>query len=552
MKEVSGRGYESRIVVDDDNIGDLERQVARFEAILRSARDGLISIDSSGRVTLFNEGAERMFGYSASEVLGRNVALLMPDPYRREHDGYIRDYRQTGEARAIGRVRRVEGLRSSGEKFPIELSVSEARVGDEVLYTAIIRDVSEVERTRSDLDESRRALFALIANLPGAVYRMAASPGMPFDLVGDKIEDLTGYQAADFMQQKVVYADLVHPDDRERAADQIQDAIALKRGFRIEYRVCSADGRERWVRDQGRGVYDEEGRPEAIEGFLDALGLALGEAGGGEGIGPQKFSGDRTGFGPELEQIDLLLHGEETADLLEEGLKGFLGEVFVLITVESTAAFHQIQQQFQTVFPVAAVVQVAADQIQDSIGEQALEVVLQGLAQIGLLAHALQQLDALLQQLGGRFKAAVMAAIGPCALGGQAGQQGEIQFTAAAQGWCLGWLQGAPCPFKRFGWLTRLHQQQQGPHLVVARHLQGRLAAVVVAVEIGEQPFVMLPPLAVAEQISAAAQQQGPRFDGVAGEPIAGGPLQPLLKRAQHLFSACHGAYPQQAEMVEG
>ena len=268
MKEVSGRGYESRIVVDDDNIGDLERQVARFEAILRSARDGLISIDSSGRVTLFNEGAERMFGYSASEVLGRNVALLMPDPYRREHDGYIRDYRQTGEARAIGRVRRVEGLRSSGEKIPIELCVSEARVGDEVLYTAIIRDVSEVERTRSDLDESRRALFALIANLPGAVYRMAASPGMPFDLVGDKIEDLTGYQAADFMQQKVVYADLVHPDDRERAADQIQDAIALKRGFRIEYRVCSADGRERWVRDQGRGVYDEEGRPEAIEGFL--------------------------------------------------------------------------------------------------------------------------------------------------------------------------------------------------------------------------------------------------------------------------------------------
>jgi PAS domain S-box-containing protein len=255
-------------VVDDDNRADVERQVARFEAILRSARDGLISIDASGRVTLFNEGAERMFGYAASEVLGRNVAFLMPEPYRREHDGYIRDYQQTGEARAIGRVRRVEGLRSSGERFPVELSVSEARAGDEVLYTAIIRDVSEVEQTRDDLDESRRALFALIANLPGAVYRLAASPGRPIDLVSEKIEDLTGYLPADFMQGKVVYADLVHPDDRERVAGQIREAIALRRSFRIEYRLRNAQGGEKWVRDQGRAVYDEEDRPEALEGFL--------------------------------------------------------------------------------------------------------------------------------------------------------------------------------------------------------------------------------------------------------------------------------------------
>ncbi len=255
-------------MVDDDNRADVERQVARFEAILRSARDGLISIDASGRVTLFNEGAERMFGYAASEVLGRNVAFLMPEPYRREHDGYIRDYQQTGEARAIGRVRRVEGLRSSGERFPVELSVSEARAGDEVLYTAIIRDVSEVEQTRDDLDESRRALFALIANLPGAVYRLAASPGRPIDLVSEKIEDLTGYLPADFMQGKVVYADLVHPDDRERVAGQIREAIALRRSFRIEYRLRNAQGGEKWVRDQGRAVYDEEDRPEALEGFL--------------------------------------------------------------------------------------------------------------------------------------------------------------------------------------------------------------------------------------------------------------------------------------------
>jgi two-component system sensor kinase FixL len=95
-----------------------------------------------------------MFGYAAAEVVGRNVTMLMPSPYREQHDAYLESYRTTRVPKAIGRVREVQGRRRSGEVFPIELSVSEARVGDDVIYSAIIRDVTDRKRVEDGLAES--------------------------------------------------------------------------------------------------------------------------------------------------------------------------------------------------------------------------------------------------------------------------------------------------------------------------------------------------------------------------------------------------------------
>jgi len=125
---------------------------ARWKAVLNTARDAIISIDREGTITLFNRSAEDMFGYSASEVLGESVGILMPMPYSSEHSSYIRRYEKTREARAIGRIREVKARRKDGEVFPIELSVTEARLGQEAIYTAIIRDVS----ARRDIEELLR------------------------------------------------------------------------------------------------------------------------------------------------------------------------------------------------------------------------------------------------------------------------------------------------------------------------------------------------------------------------------------------------------------
>jgi PAS domain S-box-containing protein len=148
----------------------LQLDAARSAEIFRTARDAIISIDRAGTVTLFNPAAEDIFGYAAGEVLGRNVQVLMPPPYRESHDRYIRSYQETGEAKAIGRIRYVEGQRKDGRVFPIELSVSEARVGDDVIYTAIVRDVTERRRIEADL-QARVRQQAAIAELSLSALR---------------------------------------------------------------------------------------------------------------------------------------------------------------------------------------------------------------------------------------------------------------------------------------------------------------------------------------------------------------------------------------------
>lgn len=134
----------------------LERQQARFASVIASTQDAFIFIDNRARIIAFNASAERIFGYRAEEVLGKKVDLLMPEPYRSQHDGYIEHYEQTGEARAIGRIRVVQGQRKCGEVFPIELSVTQVGAEDEARYAAFIRDISETVRLRQKSAERER------------------------------------------------------------------------------------------------------------------------------------------------------------------------------------------------------------------------------------------------------------------------------------------------------------------------------------------------------------------------------------------------------------
>jgi len=120
---------------------------ASLTAILETAADAIITIDANGAIQSVNAAAERMFGYPAAELIDQNVKMLMPAPYREEHDRYLAKYLQTGEKRIIGNGREVEGLRKDGSTFPVDLAVSE--VGHLKLFTGLLRDISrrkELER----------------------------------------------------------------------------------------------------------------------------------------------------------------------------------------------------------------------------------------------------------------------------------------------------------------------------------------------------------------------------------------------------------------------
>jgi len=115
---------------------------AEFQALLDAAVDAIIVIDERGQILTFNRAAERMFGYAAADVLGKNVSVLMGEPYRSEHDGYMARYLATGDAHIIGKGREVEGRRASGESFPVSLAVGEVAGSSQRRFVGIIRDLS--------------------------------------------------------------------------------------------------------------------------------------------------------------------------------------------------------------------------------------------------------------------------------------------------------------------------------------------------------------------------------------------------------------------------
>src|SRR4051794_19355151 len=117
---------------------------ARTRAILDAAVDAIITIDERGQVESMNPAAERLFGYSTAEVIGQNVKMPMPEPYRHEHDGYLENHRTTGQRKIIGIGREVLGLRKDGSTFPMHLAVSELHLGHRRMFTGIARDITDL------------------------------------------------------------------------------------------------------------------------------------------------------------------------------------------------------------------------------------------------------------------------------------------------------------------------------------------------------------------------------------------------------------------------
>lgn len=147
-----------RTVAAEQNLGDREAQI---RAILRTSPDAAIVIDHRGLIISFNAAAENQFGYSEVDVLGKNIKMLMPQPYEGEHDAYMHRYMTTGEKRIIGKGRVVAAQRADGSTFPIMLAVGEFRSGGQVYFTGFIRDLTERQDTTAQLEQLHGELARL-------------------------------------------------------------------------------------------------------------------------------------------------------------------------------------------------------------------------------------------------------------------------------------------------------------------------------------------------------------------------------------------------------
>lgn len=141
---------------------ELAQAEERIRSVVNHVVDGIISIDEQGTVTTFNPAAERIFGYAASEVIGQNVKLLMPEPYHSEHDGYIGNYLRTGHAKIIGIGREVIGRRKDGSTFPMELAISVFRLGERRHFTGIVRDITDRKRAEEELRQAEERMRSVV------------------------------------------------------------------------------------------------------------------------------------------------------------------------------------------------------------------------------------------------------------------------------------------------------------------------------------------------------------------------------------------------------
>jgi two-component system sensor kinase FixL len=137
---------------------DTAAREAHLKSILDTVPDAMIVIDERGNIQSFSAAAERLFGHSAEQVLGKNIRIMMPSPYRESHDGYLERYLQTGERRIIGIGRVVVGERKDGSTFPMELAVGEMKSADQRFFTGFIRDLTERQKTEARLQELQAEL----------------------------------------------------------------------------------------------------------------------------------------------------------------------------------------------------------------------------------------------------------------------------------------------------------------------------------------------------------------------------------------------------------
>jgi two-component system sensor kinase FixL len=173
----------------------------RWRSVIESAVDAIIVIDSRGHIETFNPAAERLFGYREAEIIGRNVSMLMPAPYRDEHDDYLARYLQTGHANIIGIGREVTGLRADGSTFPLHLSVGEMSIGGERKFTGILHDLSDRVKLEERLRTSEARWRSVVESAVDGIIVIDASGRI--EAFNSAAERLFGYTETEVLGRNV-------------------------------------------------------------------------------------------------------------------------------------------------------------------------------------------------------------------------------------------------------------------------------------------------------------------------------------------------------------
>lgn len=249
----------------------LEAIELQLAGIIHSAMDGIITVDESQTIVLFNAAAEQMFGCPSCQAVGQPLDQFIPQRFQEAHRRHMQQFgKHNVTNRRMGSLGTVFGVRANGEEFPVEASISKVDIGGKKLFTVILRDITERIKAQEELGESQRTLSTLISNLKGMAYRCCNDRDWTMEFVSDGCLPLTGYPPEDLLQNARVSfgTDIILPEDRSRVWETVQAAIQDRRHFQTTYRIKTAQGTEKWVWEHGCGIFASDGTLEALEGFI--------------------------------------------------------------------------------------------------------------------------------------------------------------------------------------------------------------------------------------------------------------------------------------------
>jgi PAS domain S-box-containing protein len=286
IQDASGRPFQSQgylLDLTDRRLAedDLRASEARTRSIVEGALDAVVSMDAGGRITGWNANARALFGWTAEEALGRELAeTIVPPGLRDAHRRGLARYLETGHTAVVGRRIELTALRRDGTEFPVELAITADSSNGTVAFNAFVRDISARLDQELALRRSEERFRTLIENIPGAVYRCLADEDWTMQFISDEIEAITGHPASDFLGNAIrSYASVIAADDREHMFALVDAAIEKRAPFILEYRIERADGTRRWVYEKGQPVFDDDGSIRWLDGVIfDVTQRKLAEA----------------------------------------------------------------------------------------------------------------------------------------------------------------------------------------------------------------------------------------------------------------------------------
>ncbi len=230
--------------------------VDRQSAFFKTALDAIITTDQTGTITEFNPAAERIFGYSRAEALGKEMAvLIIPSDYISDHRKGLAKYLETGSGRIMDKLIEVTAKRKNGQEFPVDLFITRIGTMNPPVFMGTLRDITERKHSEQALRESEQRFRFMAESMPQKIY--TATPDGTTDYVNPQWMRYTG-MTLDRLK-KSGWAGYVHPDDVEKTTWQWQHSIATGDLYQIEHRFRRVDGEFRWHLTRAHAMHDEAG-----------------------------------------------------------------------------------------------------------------------------------------------------------------------------------------------------------------------------------------------------------------------------------------------------